>query len=84
VLRLDPEGLRGLQYALDNLHYAQFHAGGAEAFWRLLAKDNPLCAGAACQTGAHEETPTLPARPGGRCWLQGGLLRQWWDAEGTS
>lgn len=23
VLRLDPDGLRGLQYALDNLHYAQ-------------------------------------------------------------
>lgn len=53
VLRLDPDGLRGLQYALDNLHYAQFAAGGAEAFWRLLAKDNPLCAGAACQTGVQ-------------------------------
>ena len=53
VLRLDPDGLRGLQYALDNLHYAQFAAGGAEGFWRLLAKDNPLCAGASCQTGVH-------------------------------
>ncbi|KAI3427055.1 hypothetical protein D9Q98_006995 [Chlorella vulgaris] len=51
VLRLDQEGLRGLQYALDNLHYAQFHAGGQEAFWHLLSKDNPLCSGAACQTG---------------------------------
>lgn len=51
MLRLDPDGLRGLQYALDNLHYAQFAAGGAYAFWRLLAKDNPLCSGAGCQTG---------------------------------
>lgn len=52
MLRLDPEGLRGLQYALDNLQYAQFQAGGARPFWRLLALDNPLCSGAACQTGA--------------------------------
>ena len=136
VLRLEQEGLRGLQYALDNLHYAQvggwqvptgwhrmhsagtaralrsmhagptrapqptsascrggstacmpprvpnppspspspapaaqFHAGGFEAFWRLLAKDNPMCTGSACQTGApflhtaaHCRTLLLPCK----------------------
>jgi len=50
-MRLDIEGLRGLQYALDNLQYAQHHAGGARSFWRLLAQDQPMCRGTACPTG---------------------------------
>ena len=28
--------LQGVQYALDNLHYAQFSAGSAERFWQML------------------------------------------------
>jgi hypothetical protein len=65
VLRLDPDGLRGLQYALDNLHYAQFAAGGADAFWRLLAKDNPLCSGSGCQTGQDPMSLLVAAEGGG-------------------
>ncbi|GAB4818489.1 hypothetical protein N2152v2_005535 [Parachlorella kessleri] len=36
VVKMDLEALQGVQYALDNLHYAQFSAGSAERFWQML------------------------------------------------
>lgn len=60
----------------------QFHAGGAEPFWRLLSKDNPLCSGAACQTGAPADFSFAAISAG----KKGNPLCRWlagWDLLGT-